>query len=137
MPSLNAIFDKEKVLYLLVGGWNTIFGFLVMIWLYAWLSEYLHVTLIAILANVLSISMSFLTYRYFVFKSQGSWFSEYLKCYLVYGGIALFGVILTWIFVDFFKLNIWISQSITVPVTVAVSYVGHKYFTFAKKYEEN
>lgn len=132
MPSLNSIFHKEKILYLLVGAWNTLFGFFVMIWLYTWLSEYLHVTVVAIFANVMSITMSFLTYRYFVFKSQNTWWAEYLKCYLVYGGLAVFGIILTWVFIDYLKLNIWVSQSITVPATVVVSYVGHKYFTFAK-----
>lgn|SRR5574343_21195 len=132
MPSLSAIFDKEKILYLLVGGWNTLFGFFVMIWLYTWLSEYLHVTVVAILANVMSITMSFLTYRYFVFKSQNAWWTEYLKCYLVYGGLAVFGIVLTWVFIDYLKLNIWVSQSIAVPVTVVMSYLGHKYVTFAK-----
>lgn len=108
------------------------FGFFVMIFLYTWLSEFLHVTLVAIFANVMSITMSFLTYRFFVFKSQGAWWAEYLKCYLLYGGIATVGIVLTWFFVDIFKLNIWVSQSITVPLTVVISYIGHKYFTFAK-----
>lgn len=125
------------MLYLLAGGWNTLFGFFVMIWLYTLMSNFLHVAVIATIANVLSITMSFLTYRYFVFKSKNVWWAEYLKCYVIYGALAAFSIVMTSILVDYFELRIWISQLITVPTTIIVSYVGHKHFTFAERNEKN
>ena len=81
-------------------------------------------------ANILAISVAFLTYKMFVFKTQGNWVSEYMKCYLVYGGTAVLGTILIWVFVDFFKWPFWISQGIVMTITMVVSYSIHRIFTF-------
>lgn len=126
------ILDHQKVMYLLVGGWNTIFGYCMGLSLYYLLYDYLHLLVILVMTNMLTISMSFFTYKLFVFKTTGNWLIEYVRCYVVYGGIALVGMLLIWIMVDFIEVPFWIAQALIVMVTVVLSYASHKRFTFKK-----
>ena len=126
------ILDHQKVMYLLVGGWNTIFGYCMGLSLYYLLYGYLHILVILVMTNILSISMSFFTYKLFVFKTTGNWLLEYVRCYVVYGSIALVGMLLIWIMVNFIEVPFWIAQALIVMVTVVLSYASHKRFTFKK-----
>lgn len=118
--------------YLLAGGWNTLFGYTFGIWLYYALSPYLHIIGIGIIGNIVAITMSFLTYKLFVFRTKGQWLSEYLRSYVVYGGTAIFGILLLWGMVDGLSLKIWLAQGIGIVITVLISYVGHKRITFRR-----
>ncbi len=121
---------NQKTRYLIAGIWNSIFGYSIGLILYESFSLRFHIIMISVIANILAISVAFLTYKMFVFKTQGNWVSEYMKCYLVYGGTAVLGTILIWVFVDFFKWPFWISQGIVMTITMVVSYSIHRIFTF-------
>jgi len=121
---------NQKTRYLIAGIWNSIFGYSIGLILYESFSLRFHIIMISVIANILAISVAFLTYKMFVFKTQGNWVSEYMKCYLVYGGTAVLGTILIWVFVDFFKWPFWISQGIVMTITMVVSYFIHRIFTF-------
>ena len=125
--------DAEKLRYLTVGGVNTVVGYAIGVAAYQILVGSLHILVIGILANIVAITFSFLTYKLLVFRSEGHWFQEYLKAYLVYGSVALLGIFLLWLFVNQIELSIWIAQGLVTILTVAVSYVGHKRFTFGRK----
>lgn len=122
----------EKKRYLIAGIGNSVFGYSVGLMLYESFSLRFHIIVISVIANILAISLAFITYKMFVFKTQGNWVSEYMKCYLVYGGTAVFGTALIWIFVDFFKWPFWISQLIVIGITMVTSYFMHRIFTFIK-----
>ena len=96
------------------------------------LSQKLHIIYISILANIVAITMSFLTYKLFVFRTSGEWLKEYLKIYLVYGTTAAIGTILLWIFVDFFYINIWLSQGLVLSSVFIFSFFLNRNFTFKK-----
>jgi putative flippase GtrA len=122
--------DSSKVRYLIAGGWNTLFGYLSGVLLYYLLRDHFHVVEIAILGNVIAITMAFVTYKMFVFQTKGNWLAEYLRTYLVYGGIAIVGIGLLWILVDGLVLPFWIAQGLVIAVTVVISYLSHSRFTF-------
>jgi putative flippase GtrA len=122
---------NEKMRYLIAGIINSIFGFSIGLILYENFSLSIHIIMISLIANVMAISVAFLTYKTFVFKSQGNWISEYMKCYLVYGGTAVMGTALIWMFVDFLKWPYWISQALVMSGTMANSYFMHRGYTFA------
>lgn len=116
--------------YLVVGGWNTVFG----IGLY-WLSYHLfgqsvHYLLLAVPVNVLAITNAFVCYKLIVFRTSGNWAKEYAKCFLVYGGGALASMVLLWLFVDCFRLNPVFANIVGTVIVVIGSYFGHKYFSF-------
>ncbi|GAB4060196.1 GtrA family protein [Uliginosibacterium sediminicola] len=124
--------DERKLRYLLAGAWNTVFGYAVGLALYSLFHEQLHVVAIGVVANLLAITMSFMSYKLFVFRTRGNWLSEYLRCYLVYGGSALLGVCMLWVLVDGLGLPFWLAQGLIIVLTVTVSYFGHARFTFRR-----
>lgn len=127
---MHKLLEKQSLRYLVAGGWNTVFGYGVGVGLYTILSSQLHVAVIAAIANILAITMSFLTYKLFVFKTAGNWLSEYGRSYLVYGSMALLSIVLLWALVDYSGMDIWYAQALVILLTVGVSYLGHKFFTF-------
>ena len=116
--------------YLFAGAWNTVFGYLVGVFIFKIFEDSLSIISIGILANILSISMSFTTYKLFVFKTRGRWIQEYLKSYLVYGGMAILNIIFLDILIRHFNCNIWLAQAILLTLSVTISFFGHKNFTF-------
>jgi len=91
----------------------------------------MHVLVIGAMANVLAITISFTTYKVFVFQTHGRWIEEYLRSFLVYGGMAVVGTVVLWILVDGARLPIWLAQAIAVILTVVISYLGHSRYTFS------
>jgi putative flippase GtrA len=118
--------------YLLAAGWNTLFGYFTGVGLYYALSKFIHVTIIGLIGNFVSIAMSFVVYKLFVFRTRGKWFIEYLKSNIVYGSGAIIGIVLLWLLVDYARLSIWIAQFLIIVVTAAISFFGHKGFTFKR-----
>ena len=125
--------STDKTRYFLAGGWNTLFGYGLGVSLYTLLSPLLNTVLIAVLANVIAISMSFLTYKIFVFRTKGHWMREYLRSYIAYGGTASLGIFLFWFLIDTLNVSIWLTQFLSIAITAITSYFAHKYFTFRRK----
>jgi putative flippase GtrA len=129
---LNFYFNQQKLRYLLAGCWNTFFGYMLGVLAYLWLGKDMHIIIISIFTNIIAISMSFLTYKLFVFRTSGEWLREYLKIYLVYGGTTLMGAILLWGFVEYLQINIWLSQGLVLVILFITSFILNKNFTFKK-----
>ena len=124
--------DSIKARYLLAAGWNTLFGYGLGVSLYKLLYPGLSIFLIAVLANLISISMSFLSYKLFVFRTKGNWIREYLRSYVAYGVTAVLSIFLFWFLIDIHNINIWLTQLFAITMTAAASYFFHKYFTFKR-----
>ena len=77
--------------YIFVGVWNTVLGYGTYAGLTALLtSRVAHAYIVAsLIANAVSITMAFLAYKWFVFKTRGNYLREWLRCVAVYGGSAL------------------------------------------------
>lgn len=123
---------KKMLRYLIVGGLNTAFGYFVTVGLYYTLRSHLHIVVIGLIANVVCITESFLTYKLFVFNSRASWWREYLRCYVVYGGSALIGIAGLWLLVNVLGIPFWLAQGLLMVISVAISFAGHDRFTFKK-----
>ena len=122
----------EVLAYLAVGAWNTVFG----IGLYTlgyWLcGRRIHYLALAIPVNILAITNAFLCYKFLVFRTKGHWWREYFRCYLVYGGGSLAGMLLLWLLVTWLRMNPVAANILGTGIVVAASYFGHKYFSFRK-----
>ena len=77
--------------YLLVGGFNTVFGyasflFIVRLLAVAIPTRYLSLTAVAgsLLSTPLNITVAYFGYKFFVFKTKGDYLFEWLKCFAVY-----------------------------------------------------
>lgn len=119
--------------YLIIGGWNTLFG----IGSYAVLYELLHVhvnyLVLMIPANILAVTNAYFSYKFFVFRTRGNYVREYLRCYVVYGGSIVLGFVLMYILVSILGLHPILGQGLCVGITIIFSYIGHKHFSFGGK----
>ena len=126
--------QKEKIKYLFIGFINTIFGYFIGILNYNFFYKSIGIFLLSLLNNIISITFSFLTYKYFFFKTKNQFFlSEYLKSYIVYGFAFVVGTFFLWITLEVIKLDIFIAQFITISIAIIFSYIGNSYFTFKRK----
>ena len=118
--------------YLLVGGCNTAFGY----GLYTLLNYTLsHKTaygylVAAVLSYLISTTLAFLGYKFLVFKTAGDFWGEYLRVWVVYGTAIVANLLLLPVLVELLNMNSYVAQAVLVVVTVAVSFFGHKRFSF-------
>lgn len=128
----NKSVSHEKLRYLVVGALNTVAGYGIGVGSYILGHSHLSLIAIGIVSNVLAITFSFVTYKCFVFQTQGQWLREYARAYLVYGSTALFGIVLLWLLVGQLALSIWLAQGVIIVTTILISYLGHSRFTFRR-----
>ncbi|NTW52389.1 MAG: GtrA family protein [Chlorobiaceae bacterium] len=121
---------RSKIIYLVVGGWNTLFGYGAFSILYLLLSHSLNSTLILTISYVLAITNAYIGYKVFVFRTKGNVLKEYLRFYVVYGGAYVANIILLPLLMRVFLLNAYVSQALIVILSVISSYIFHKRFTF-------
>ena len=125
---------RTLITYLIAGGYNTVFGFAVFTGLFILLEADLHYLGIAIITQIISITNSYIVYRVFVFKSRGSIINEYFRIYIVYGISFILGIALLTLLVEFAGLHPVLAQFFVIIITVIVSYIGNRRFTFNQRY---
>jgi putative flippase GtrA len=125
--------------YLLVGAWNTLFGYGSFAFFTAILSPVIpHSYIVAsVIASLLNISVSYLGYKWFVFKTKGNYVREWIRCVGVYSGGILFGVLALPVLVTLIRRNTrfftqapYIAGALLTAFMVMYSFVGHKKFSF-------
>lgn len=132
----------QFVRYIVVGGFNTVFGygiFALLTWLFRGLGSYNYMYA-AVLANVIAISVAFLGYKWFVFRTRGNYLIEWIRCFGVYGSSALIGLAGLPILVPILRHVLhrpekapYIAGALLMIVTVLFSFFGHKNFSFKQK----
>ncbi len=129
----------QVVRFVIVGGWNTAFGY----GLYAGLTYLLtgrvpHAYMIAsAVANVIAIATAYVGHKLVTFRTKGNVLRELLRFYLVYGATALVGLALLPLAVAGLNQVLanrayapYVAQALLLPLNVALSFVGHKHFSF-------
>ena len=140
-------FESHKSLlqfarYVFVGGFNTVFGygvFALLNWSFTGLGTYSYMYA-AVLANFIAITVAFLGYKWFVFRTRGNYLREWIRCLGVYGSSALIGLVGLPILVPILRPHLrnpghasYIAAAIMTIVTVLFSFVGHKNISFRQK----
>jgi putative flippase GtrA len=125
--------------YVAVGVFNTVFGYSTYAILTAVLTPHVPYAYIlaGVLSSVLNITIAFLNYKWFVFRTKGNYLREWLRCLLVYsGGIAMGAALLP---VTVFAIRHltranafapYIAGALLMGMGVVVSFLGHKKFSF-------
>jgi putative flippase GtrA len=116
--------------YLVAGLWNTAFGYGIFAWLIAWRADTVHYLSIAVVSNVLAISNAYAVHKFFVFQSRGNYLREYLRYWLVYGGVAVVGIVALAILVSGLRVNVYVAQAGVVCLQVVLSFMGHQRVSF-------
>src|SRR3989339_210863 len=121
---------QQKINYLLVGVWNTIFGYGVFLALYFVSKPYVHYLVPWLVSNILAITNAYVGYKIFVFKTRGNYLQEYLRVYVVYGGSMALNLIYLPLCVEFLRISPPLDQAGWIFVSVIFSYLGHKNYSF-------
>lgn len=125
--------------YLVVGLWNTGFGYGVFALLTALLNPVVAHSYMWALAvsSLINITVAYLGYKWFVFKTRGNYLREWARCVMVYGSGILMGLIVLPILVFLIRHNTrfeaqapYIAGAILTAFTVIYSFLGHKKFSF-------
>jgi len=125
--------------YVLVGGFNTLFGygvFVLLNWSFRGLGAYSYMYA-AVLSNFIAITVAFLGYKWFVFRTRGNYLREWSRCFGVYGTSSPIGLAGLPILVTILRRHLhnpaqasYIAAAILMIVTVVFSFAGHKNISF-------
>ncbi len=125
--------------YLVVGVWNTVFGYSLYALLTALLTPRLRFAYIyaSAFSNLIAITVAYLGYKFFVFKTRGNYWVEWFRCILVYGSGILPGLVLLPLLVGGLHYGFhldrsapYIAGALWTGLTVMYSFMGHKHFSF-------
>ncbi len=119
----------QKLRYLLVGGANTLCGYLIFVTLYAMLNKIIHYNIILFIQYVININISYFTMKFFVFETIGNYFREYIKSYIVYIFIFFLNAVLLYCSQQI-DLNVYLAQFLSVIILSIVIYILHKTVTY-------
>jgi putative flippase GtrA len=123
---------REQVLYLVVGGWNTAFGYGVWAILQYLLGDHLHYLVVLVVAWTLAVLNAYLGYRYLVFRSTGPILRELPRFSLVYFLTLLANLALLPVALNVLPFSIYLIQAILTVVVVALTYATHRYYSFGR-----
>jgi putative flippase GtrA len=131
----------QIIRYLLVGGFNTCFGYALFVafnYLFRALGVY-GSEIASLFSNVIAITVAFLGYKWFVFRTHGHYLREWIRCLSVYGSSMLFSLVmlppLTLLLRHWFGRSQTASNvaaAILTVIVVLASYFGHKHFSFRR-----
>jgi putative flippase GtrA len=128
--------------YLVIGAWNTVFGytcfFLFNRWLATVMSAYSYIVA-NLAANLIAITVAFLGYKWFVFRTQGNYLREWLRTLTVYGASVAFSTMALAPLVGLIRHTTpyqsqapYIAGAVVAVFTVISSFFGHRHFSFRK-----
>jgi len=122
---------SRKLRFLIIGAWNTLFGYLAFAALYLLLPAAIHYLLIAAATHFVAVAQSYATQRFLVFRSLDPIAPEFLRFNISHAGTLLFGLGAMWLLVDGLGLAPLAAQAITIAGSVILSYFLHSRVSFA------
>lgn len=123
--------EDERFRFLAVGGWNTLFGYLCFLGVYALLRSHLHYLVIGLISHAISVVNAFACHRLLSFRSQGPLLVEFVRFNLSQLFVIACGLLALWIFVTLAGVTPLLGQAVVVAASVVISYLAHRRFTFA------
>ena len=132
---------RTKIKFVIVGTWNTIFGYALFVGLDFLFSRFFDKRYVAymsaaILANTLAILNAYIFHKLVSFRSPLRGlaiipeFMRFLSMYLLSYFLA---IVFLPVFVELFHFDPKIAGALLIPITTIISYLGHKNFSFSKE----
>jgi putative flippase GtrA len=129
--------------YVLVGGCNTAFSYglyALLTHLFTRWTNFYPYEFASVLGSLISITVSFLGYKWFVFRTRGHYLREWMRATAVYTTsivittIALpllVGLLRQW--TRYPQAAPYIAGGIVTAASVTMSFFGHKHFSFRRR----
>ncbi len=122
----------QRIAFLGAGAFNTAFAFVIFALLQLTLGHRVNYIAILLIAHVIGVLEAFVVYRLTVFKVRGSILLDLARFESVYVLALCVNLALLPILVEFGHLPVIGSQAIIVFFNTAVSFLGHKHFSFRR-----
>lgn len=119
----------QKLRFLLVGGYNTVFSYILFAGLLWGLNGQYEQIALALSFAISSIN-SFWTQKIYVFASRAPAWPEFIKCLETWGISYILNAGLLWGFTDGLHMNAYVAQGIALTVLTIFSWIMLKYFAF-------
>jgi len=129
---------KLKVRFVMVGIWNTIFGYMVFFILDTFFEDiftkrYFAYMSAMILGQIVATINAFVLHKYVTFKSEVKGkgiIPEFFRFCMTYVFTFSLGLVLLPFFVEIVHLHPRIAAAIVILICTLISYVGHSRFSF-------
>ena len=122
---------SRKLRFLIVGGWNTVFGYLCFSLLYLLAGNYVHYLIITTVAHGINIAQAYVMHRHLVFRSDARVAGEFLRFNASHIGTFLLGLLVMYLLVEAGGLSPLVAQALVILMNLVLSYVLHSRVTFA------
>jgi putative flippase GtrA len=132
----------QLIRFTVAGGFNTVFGycvFAILNWYFASFGRYSYL-LASLLGSIITISVAFLWYKLFVFRTRGNYLIEWIRCFGVYGISVLIGLVGMTILVPILRAHLnnpsrasYIAAAILSVCSVPFTFFSHRNFSFRQR----
>jgi putative flippase GtrA len=122
----------QRVAFLLVGGVNTVVGFICFAGFLVLLGQRRYLAVL-LCAHVVSVLIAFVLYRFFVFRVRGHLLADLWRFETVYLSALALNFVMLPILVELAHLPVLVSQAMIMFVTSVMSWVGHKHYSFRRR----
>lgn len=131
---VDRLLGDQRVRFLLVGGTNTVVGYLVYSALTLWVFHGLRFGYLISLAISYgaAIVLAFVLYRRFVFTVTGNVVQDFLRFVTVYLLAIGVNAVLLPLFVEVLHVHPLLAQLIVLVITTLMSFFGHRTFSFRR-----
>lgn len=122
--------NNRKLRFLVVGAWNTAFGYALFLALYWLVGDRLHYIAIGLVSHLAAVTQSFATQRLMVFSAAAGWLPQYLRFHVA--SLASLGINLglMTLLIEAFGVHVLAAQAVATAVTVIATYLLHKHYSF-------
>ncbi len=127
IKGLKALFDDQRIRFLIVGGINTIVGYGVFAF-FIWVG--LHYFFANVLSTTIAVANSYILNKYFTFKQPKKSAAEAVRFVSVYIISFILGNVILYILVDRLSVTPYLAGLCNLVFTTLISWFGHKYFSF-------
>jgi putative flippase GtrA len=120
----------QQVRFLLAGGYNTVFGYLVFSALYLSIGRWIHYLVVALLAHLIAVISAFVVHRRLVFRSIDRWQTSFIRFNVSQLAALGCGMAGLYLLVQFGHFNPLLAQALIISFTVSLTYVLHRHYSF-------
>jgi putative flippase GtrA len=132
---IRRLLRDERVRFLIVGGFNTLFGFALFVVVELLVGQYLGYFVSLYSSYVIAVVVAFLLHRHFTYRVTGT--GNVLVDLVRFASVSLVSLAVNTIalplLVEVVGITPIIAQAFIVVITTLVSYFGHKLFSFRRK----
>ncbi len=122
----------EKIRFLIIGVFNAAISYAIFALAFYLLKEVHYQACVALQWAISSI-FSYINQKFFVFRTEGNYVKEYLKCCTTWLVSYFANVVILELLVRFVFNNVYVAQFISIFLVSVITYLLFKYFAFKKR----